>query len=107
LPCSRAALAPQSTLANEPTTRKRGRRAFDHGWHRAAQIPNIEIRNKSEARSTNRRRGVLLRASDFEFVSDFDIRISDFMSWLRPRRGGFNKKSPRAFNSWAKVPQPD
>src|SRR5438876_12419327 len=40
--------------------------------------PNLEIRNKPEIRTTQIWCG--FRISDFEFVSDFEIRISD----LRP-----------------------
>src|SRR6266540_159624 len=41
--------------------------------------PNIEIRNKSESQSRKRRRHCFgFSASDFEFVSDFGFRVSDF-----------------------------
>jgi hypothetical protein len=48
--------------------------------------PNLEIRNKHEApKSQNSKQSraggsvSVIRASNFEFVSDFEIRISDFM----------------------------
>jgi len=61
--------------------------------HAAAENPNIEIRNPKQMRSTNGRNpkprppsiGAVsgsvssIRISDFKFVSDFDIRISDFL----------------------------
>ncbi len=45
-------------------------------------------------------------ASNFEFVSDFGLRISDFAS-CRPRRGNSNKKNASApFVATAPLPQP-
>jgi len=75
----------------------------NEGTKKKIRNPNIEIRNKSEYRNPKSRKScwfsssdfnsslfpsfpmrIGFSSSDFEFVSDFEIRISDFHSSLFP-----------------------